>query len=69
MIALPNRVPETVPEIVTETAPGTATAPVEEVGRTQQDRERNVGIMVHRFEGRAPQTAPPGRPHRESKKL
>ncbi len=31
----------------------------EEVGRTQQDRERNVGIMVQRFQGRAPQIAPP----------
>jgi hypothetical protein len=27
--------------------------PVEEVGRTQQDRERNVGSMVQRFQGRA----------------
>lgn len=34
--------------------------PVEEVGRTQQDRERNVGSMVQRFQGRTPQTAPPG---------
>ena len=33
---------------------------VEEVGRTQQDRQRNVGNMVNRFEGRAPQTAPQG---------
>ena len=39
--------------------------PVEEVGRTQQDRERNVGVMVHRFEGRAPQTMPPGSPYRD----
>ena len=31
----------------------------EEVGRTQQDRERNVGLMVQRFQGRAPQIAPP----------
>ena len=32
----------------------------EEVGRTQQDRQRNVGNMVNRFESRAPQAAPPG---------
>jgi len=38
---------------------------VEEVGRTQQDRERNVGIMVQRFQGRAPQAAPPGSPRRD----
>jgi outer membrane protein OmpA-like peptidoglycan-associated protein len=39
----------------------------EEVGRTQQDRERNVGIMVQRFQGRAPQIAPPpaGSPQRD----
>ncbi len=35
--------------------------PVEEVGRTQEDRQRNVGNMVHRFEGRTPpQPAPQG---------
>lgn len=34
--------------------------PVEEVGRTQRDRERNVGSMVHRFQGLDPQSAPPG---------
>uniref|UniRef100_UPI0037836F8E OmpA family protein n=1 Tax=Prosthecobacter sp. TaxID=1965333 RepID=UPI0037836F8E len=34
--------------------------PVEEVGRTQQDRQRNVGSMVQRFQGLAPQAAPPG---------
>jgi outer membrane protein OmpA-like peptidoglycan-associated protein len=33
---------------------------VAEVGRTQVDRERNVGIMVHRFEGRTPPITPPG---------
>lgn len=31
---------------------------VEEVGRTQQDRERNIGNMVQRFRGRAPQPIP-----------
>ena len=37
--------------------------PVEEIGRTQQDRERNVGLMVNRFQGRAaPQAAPRGAP-------
>jgi len=41
--------------------------PVEEVGRTQQDRERNVGIMVERFQGRAPQTAPPDRTSRDQR--
>ena len=39
--------------------------PVAEVGRTQQDRERNVGIMVHRFEGRNPPTTPPGATSRD----
>ncbi len=34
--------------------------PIEEAGRTQQDRERNVGIMVQRFEARTPPSAPPG---------
>jgi outer membrane protein OmpA-like peptidoglycan-associated protein len=38
---------------------------VEEVGRTQQDRERNVGLMVQRFQGRAPQTTPIGSPRRD----
>jgi outer membrane protein OmpA-like peptidoglycan-associated protein len=32
---------------------------VEEVGRTQMDRERNVGSMVQRFQGRSPQAPPP----------
>jgi outer membrane protein OmpA-like peptidoglycan-associated protein len=38
---------------------------VEEVGRTQQDRERTVVSMVQRFQGRAPQTAPSGSIHRD----
>ncbi len=38
---------------------------VEEVGRTQQDRERNVGLMVQRFQGRALQAAPPNSPRRD----
>ncbi|MBN8422032.1 MAG: OmpA family protein [Verrucomicrobia bacterium] len=38
---------------------------VEEVGRTQQDRERTVNTIVDRFQGRAPQAAPPGSLHRE----
>ncbi|MDI1311366.1 OmpA family protein [Prosthecobacter sp.] len=33
---------------------------VEEVGRTQQDRERTVTSIVERFQGRAPQAAPSG---------
>jgi outer membrane protein OmpA-like peptidoglycan-associated protein len=37
----------------------------EEVGRTQQDRERNVGLMVQRFQGRAPQLPPPNSPRRD----
>lgn len=38
----------------------------EEVGRTQQERERNVGSMVQRFQGHAPQTPPPhGIPQRD----
>ena len=37
---------------------------VEEVGRTQQDRQRNIGSMVNRFEGRTPQTPPPGNAYR-----
>ncbi len=32
---------------------------VEEVGRTQQDRERTVTTIIERFQGRAPQAAPP----------
>lgn len=38
---------------------------VEEVGRTQQERERNVGSMVQRFQGRAPQAAPAASPRRD----
>ena len=35
--------------------------PVEEVGRTQMDRDRNVGSIVQRFQGNAPaQISPPG---------
>ncbi len=35
--------------------------PVEEVGRTQMDRDRNVGNIVQRFQGNAPaQMSPPG---------
>ncbi|MFN0079296.1 MAG: OmpA family protein [Prosthecobacter sp.] len=34
--------------------------PVEEAGRTQLDRQRNVGSMVQRFQGRSPPPAPPG---------
>jgi len=35
--------------------------PVEEVGRTQMDRDRNVGSIVQRFQGNAPaQMSPPG---------
>ena len=37
----------------------------EEVGRTQQDRERTVSSIVDRFQGRAPQPAPSGSQHRE----
>lgn len=40
---------------------------VEEVGRTQQDRERNVGNMVQRFQGRAPQMPPTGSLTREQR--
>jgi len=39
--------------------------PVEEVGRTQIDRERNVTSMVQRFEGRTSQSAPPATLHRD----
>lgn len=41
----------------------------EEVGRTQQDRERNVGLMVQRFQGRAPQLPPPNSPRRDPRSL
>jgi hypothetical protein len=35
--------------------------PVEEAGRTQMDRDRNVGSIVDRFQGNAPaQMSPPG---------
>ncbi len=37
----------------------------EEVGRTQQDRDRAVSIIVDRFQGRAPQAAPSGSGYRE----
>ena len=40
---------------------------VEEVGRTQQDRERTVTSIVERFQGRAPQAAPSGSLHREQR--
>jgi outer membrane protein OmpA-like peptidoglycan-associated protein len=40
---------------------------VEEVGRTQQDRERTVSSIVERFQGRAPQVAPSGSLHREQR--
>jgi outer membrane protein OmpA-like peptidoglycan-associated protein len=40
---------------------------VEEVGRTQQDRERTVTSIVERFQGRAPQVAPSGSLHREQR--
>lgn len=39
----------------------------EEVGRTQQDRERTVSSIVERFQGRAPQAAPPGGRPREQR--
>ncbi len=39
----------------------------EEVGRTQQDRERAVSTIVERFQGRVPQAAPPGSHHREQR--
>lgn len=39
----------------------------EEVGRTQQDRERTVSSMVHRFQGSAPQPAPAGSFHRDQR--
>lgn len=38
---------------------------VEEVGRTQQDRERTVTTIVERFQGRAPRPAPSVGLHRE----
>lgn len=37
----------------------------EEVGRTQQDRDRAVSTIVERFQGRAPQMAPSGSGYRE----
>ncbi|GEP44792.1 hypothetical protein BGE01nite_40830 [Brevifollis gellanilyticus] len=40
---------------------------VEEVGRTQQDRERAVTTIVERFQGRAPQQVPSGRGYREQR--
>ncbi len=40
---------------------------VEEVGRTQQDRERTVTSIVERFQGRAPQAAPSGSRSREQR--
>lgn len=40
---------------------------VEEVGRTQQDRERTVTSIVERFQGRAPQSPPPGSRQREQR--
>jgi outer membrane protein OmpA-like peptidoglycan-associated protein len=40
---------------------------VEEVGRTQQDRERTVTTIVERFQGRAPQQVPSGRGYREQR--
>lgn len=40
---------------------------VEEVGRTQQDRERAVTSIVERFQGRVPQVAPSGSLHREQR--
>ncbi|MFZ2277420.1 MAG: OmpA family protein, partial [Prosthecobacter sp.] len=40
---------------------------VEEVGRTQQDRERTVSSIVERFQGRAPQAAPSGSLHRDQR--
>lgn len=39
----------------------------EEVGRTQQDRDRAVSIIVDRFQGRAPQVAPSGSRYREQR--
>ena len=40
---------------------------VEEVGRTQQDRERTVTSIVERFQGRAPQAAPSGSRQRDQR--
>ncbi len=40
---------------------------VEEVGRTQQDRERTVTSIVERFQGRAPQAAPSGSRSRDQR--
>ncbi|TDU63159.1 outer membrane protein OmpA-like peptidoglycan-associated protein [Prosthecobacter fusiformis] len=39
----------------------------EEVGRTQQDRDRTVSSIVERFQGRAPQPAPSGSGYREQR--
>lgn len=53
-------------KIATKERPGSYPAqgyrpPVEEVGRTQQDRDRNIGSIVQRFQGNAPaQMSPPG---------
>ena len=43
--------------------------PVEEVGRTQQDRERNVGSMVQRFQGRSQPAPPLGSPSRDQQRF
>lgn len=53
-------------KIVTKERPGCSAAhayrpPVEEVGSTQMDRDRNVGRIAQRFQGNAPaQMSPPG---------
>lgn len=39
----------------------------EEVGRTQQDRDRTVSSIVERFQGRAPQPVPSGSGYREQR--
>ncbi len=39
----------------------------EEVGRTQQDRDRAVSSIVDRFQGRAPQAVPSGSGYREQR--
>ncbi|MEN3942145.1 OmpA family protein [Prosthecobacter sp. SYSU 5D2] len=39
----------------------------EEVGRTQQDRDRTVSSIVERFQGRPPQAAPSGSVYREQR--
>jgi outer membrane protein OmpA-like peptidoglycan-associated protein len=43
--------------------------PVEEVGRTQQDRQHNVGSMVQRFQGRSQPTPPLGSPSRDQQRF